>query len=103
MKVGADSMTNEIRTYLETTSVSYFAASMGQKMIRRHVGIIPIFVESGLLVLPDCVANNTQLCSRLASSNGLVTATPGSLHQALAHLINLTNQKGFRGVSMVTT
>lgn len=44
MKVGADSMTDEIRTHLETASMSYFAAS------RRHVGIIPVFVESGLFV-----------------------------------------------------
>lgn len=31
MKVGADSMTDEIRTHLETASLSYFAASGGQK------------------------------------------------------------------------
>lgn len=54
------------------------------------------------LCVPDCVPNNTQLCSWLASRNGLVAAAPGSLHQALANLINLANQKGFRGVTVVT-
>lgn len=31
MKVGADSMTDEVRTHLETTSLGYFAASRRQK------------------------------------------------------------------------
>lgn len=99
MKVGADSMTNEIRTHLETTSVSYFTGS------RRHVGINAALVESAMLdviCVPDCVPNNRQLFSWLASSDGLVTAAPGRLHQALANLINLANQEGLRGVTVVT-
>lgn len=54
------------------------------------------------LCVPDCVPNNTELCAWLASSNGFIAAAPGSLYQAPANLINLANQKGFRGVTVVT-
>lgn len=50
MKVGADSMSNEIRTHLETTGVSYFAGGVVQKNISRHVGINPTIAETGLFV-----------------------------------------------------
>lgn len=52
--------------------------------------------------VPDCVPNNTQFCPRLAGRDGLIAAAPGSLHQTLANLIDLANQKSFRGVTVVT-
>lgn len=50
VKVGADSMSNEIRTHLETTSVSYFTDG-AQGNIRRHDGLVPTFDESGQFFL----------------------------------------------------
>lgn len=47
VKVGADSMSNEIRTHLETTSVSYFTDGT-QGNISRYDGMVPTFDESGL-------------------------------------------------------
>lgn len=52
--------------------------------------------------VPDSVSYNTELCTRLAGGNGLVSATPGGFHQTLPNLIHLANQEGFWGVTMVT-
>lgn len=104
VKVGANSMSNEIRTHLETTSVSYFTGGV-QGNISRHDGIVPTFDESGMFFnksVPDCVPNNTQFCPWLAGSDGLISAAPGCLHQALANLIDLANQKSFRSITVVT-
>lgn len=44
---------------------------------------------------PDRISYNTQLCARLAGSDGLIAATPCGFHQTPPNLIHLANQKGF--------
>lgn len=103
MKVGAYSMSNEIRTHLEATGLRYFTASRAKNIswhIRKnmnatiqHVCINCVHIL--YVRVPDSVPYNTELCTRLAGGNGLISATPGGFHQTLPNLIHLANQEGF--------
>ncbi len=113
VKAGAYSMSNEIRTHLEATGMGYFTVS-STKNISWHIGknkcdymacmyftcvfTVCIFC----LCVPNSVSYNTELCTRLARGDGLISTTPGIFHQLSPNLIHLANQEGFWGVTMVT-
>lgn len=116
MKVGTYSMSNEIRTHLEATGVGDFTARR-TKDISWHIRnskcdfmvgmyFVGMYFTCVYIVCifraPDSVSYNTELCARLAGSDGLISAAPGSFHQSLPILIHLANQEGFWGVTMVT-
>lgn len=54
------------------------------------------------MCVPDSISNNTKLCTWFAGIDGFISATPGGFHQSPPNLVNLTNQEGFWGVTMVT-
>lgn len=51
--------------------------------------------QTYLTCVPDGVSYYTELCAWLAGSDGLISAAPGSFHQALPSLIHLADQEGF--------